>query len=111
MPTWPLIWLQVLVLRAYVRATYGPGTPYHWSVTLCGRAYITSIDPACKSPPDWLVPKSDFEKRLAAACEPLSPGRGVGVRRLGLSIRSRLCVEAPAFLISLRKRALPLPET
>ena len=41
---WPLIWAQILVLRAFVRAHYGKGTLYQWSVTPWGRAFIVSID-------------------------------------------------------------------
>ena len=40
---WPLIWAQILVLRAMVRAAYGKGTPYRWSVTPWGLAFIVSI--------------------------------------------------------------------
>jgi len=41
---WPLIWAQILVARAWVRATYGKGVLYHWSVTPWGQVFITSID-------------------------------------------------------------------
>jgi len=41
---WPLIWAQILVMRAYVRATYGKGTLYRWSVTPWGQVFITSIE-------------------------------------------------------------------
>jgi hypothetical protein len=40
----PLIWCQVLLLRAAVRAAYGTGVQYHWSVSPNGRVFITSID-------------------------------------------------------------------
>lgn len=69
-PVWPLIWVQVLVLRAWVRATYGKGTQYHWSVTLCGRVYLTSIDwvPG-QAAPEWLRPAAHPNARLAAALD------------------------------------------
>jgi len=41
---WPLVWAQILVARAWVRATYGKGVLYHWSVTPWGQVFITSID-------------------------------------------------------------------
>ncbi len=41
---WPLIWVQLLLLRAAVRAAYGKGVQYHWSVTPNGRVFLTSID-------------------------------------------------------------------
>ncbi|WP_273418196.1 hypothetical protein, partial [Hyphomonas adhaerens] len=31
---WPMIWVQVLLLRAAVRAAYGRGVQYHWSIRL-----------------------------------------------------------------------------
>jgi hypothetical protein len=85
---WPLIWVQILLLRAAVRAAYGKGVQYHWSVSPNGRVFLTSIDyvPGQKSE---LKPAND---RLAAACDGrlftpqylhlqlLSLGRGVGVR-------------------------------
>ncbi|MEZ5987429.1 MAG: hypothetical protein R3B94_15915, partial [Hyphomonas sp.] len=62
---WPLIWVQVLLLRAAVRAAYGKGVQYHWSVSPNGRVFLTSIDyvPGQKFEPK---PASD---RLAAACD------------------------------------------
>jgi len=42
-PIWPLIWVQAMMLRAYVRATWGKGTEYYWGVTPHGRAVIVSI--------------------------------------------------------------------
>ena len=68
-PVWPLIWLQILMLRAWVRATYGKGTQYHWSVTPCGRVFIASIDWIAnqKSEPSLLKPALHPNKRIAAA--------------------------------------------
>ena len=68
---WPLIWVQVLVLRAAVRAAYGRGVQYHWSVTPCGRAYITSIDwiPSQKAEREWLKAPAHANARLAAALD------------------------------------------
>ena len=65
---WPLIWVQILALRAYVRATFGKGTQYHWSVTPYGRVFITSIDWVHgQDAPVWLKPASHSNARIAAA--------------------------------------------
>jgi hypothetical protein len=68
---WPLIWVQVLVLRAAVRAAYGKGTQYHWSITPCGRVFITSIDwiPSQKADREWLKAPAHANARLAAALD------------------------------------------
>ena len=68
---WPLIWVQVLVLRAAVRAAYGRGTQYHWSITPCGRVFITSIDwiPSQKVEREWLKAPAHLSERLAAALD------------------------------------------
>jgi hypothetical protein len=65
---WPLIWVQVLLLRAAVRAAYGKGVQYHWSVTPNGRVFLTSIDwvPGQKKERSFPKPAND---RLAAACD------------------------------------------
>jgi hypothetical protein len=84
---WPLIWVQLLLLRAAVRAAYGKGVQYHWSVSPNGRVFLTSIDyvPGQKKERTFPKPAND---RLAAACDgrlftpeylrmdPLSQGRG-----------------------------------
>ena len=126
---WPLIWVQILVLRAAVRAAYGRGVQYHWSVTPCGRVFITSIDwlPGQTEAPVWLKPAAHPNARLAAALygsaflpaytelNPLSLGRGVGVRGSEVSASSARA-EKPWPLIpnpfSQGRRGLemPLPE-
>ncbi|HPF24480.1 MAG TPA: hypothetical protein PK417_13420 [Hyphomonas sp.] len=66
---WPLIWVQILALRAYVRATWGKGTKYHWSVTPYGRVFLASIDwvPGQTEAPVWAKPALHENKRIAAA--------------------------------------------
>jgi len=66
---WPLIWVQILALRAYVRATWGKGTKYHWSVTPYGRVFLASIDwvPGQTEAPVWANPALHENKRIAAA--------------------------------------------
>ncbi len=124
---WPLIWVQLLLLRAAVRTAYGKGVQYHWSVTPNGRVFLTSIDwvPGQKSDHTFPKPAND---RLTAACDgrlftpqylrlqPLSLGRGVGVRGNRVAACTALA-ETPCPLIpnpfSPRRRGLnlPLPET
>ena len=67
---WPLIWVQILALRAYVRATWGKGTQYHWSVTPWGRVFITSVDwvPGQEAPV-WIEPPAHPNARIAAALD------------------------------------------
>ena len=67
---WPLIWVQILGLRAWVRATYGKGTQYHWSVTPWGRVFITGIDwVPTEAPFVWHEPPAHPNARLAAALD------------------------------------------
>jgi hypothetical protein len=136
---WPLIWVQILLLRAAVRAAYGKGVQYHWSVTSNGRVFLTSIDyvPGQKKERTFPKPAND---RLAAACDgraftpeylslqPLSLGRGGGVRGKGVSasavpaaamlplipnpLLGRMqCIRLPSQAPGRRGLHLPLPET
>jgi len=41
---WPLIWAQILMARAWVRATYGIGTLYRMRVAPCGQVFIEKIE-------------------------------------------------------------------
>jgi hypothetical protein len=124
---WPLIWVQVLLLRAAVRAAYGKGVQYHWSVTPNGRVFLTSIDwvPGQKKERSFPKPAND---RLAAACDgraftpqylrlqPLLLGeKGLGMRGNGISASAiRAATLRPLTPTPLpRERGLsrPLPET
>jgi hypothetical protein len=124
---WPLIWVQVLLLRAAVRAAYGKGVQYHWSVSPNGRVFLTSIDyvPGQKKAHTFPKPAND---RLAAACDgraftpdylrlqPLLLGeKGLGMRGKGISasaIRAAtLRPLTPTPLPRERGLNLPLPET
>ncbi|MCA8891781.1 MAG: hypothetical protein KDA56_08165 [Hyphomonas sp.] len=68
---WPLIWVQVLMLRAQIRAAYGRGVVYRWSVTDNLRVYLVSIEwmPGQKTERAILNPASNYSDRLAAACD------------------------------------------
>ena len=68
---WPLIWVQILMLRAAMRAAYGKGVQYHWSVTPCGRVFLVSVDwvPGQKSDREWLKPAAHPNARIAAALD------------------------------------------
>ncbi|KCZ88045.1 hypothetical protein [Hyphomonas jannaschiana] len=127
---WPIIWVQVLMLRAQIRAAYGRGVKYHWGVTPNLRVYLVSIDwmPSQKKTREWLAPSEHFNDRIAAACDgraaapaylhlqPLSLGRGVGVRGKGVSASAaRADMAYPLipnpFSPGRRGLNLPLPET
>ncbi len=127
---WPLIWVQVLMLRAQIRAAYGRGMKYHWCIGANGRVYLHSIDwiPGQKTARTHLQPAAYASDRLAAACDgraavpeylrlrPLSHGRGSGVRG-GVTAASIARADMPWPLIpnpfSPRRRGfiLPVPET
>jgi hypothetical protein len=127
---WPIIWVQVLMLRAQIRAAYGRGVVYRWSLTDNLRVYLVSIEwmPGQKAERAWLKPRAHVNDRLAAACDgraaapaylhlqPLSLGRGVGVRGKGVSTNV-VCAAATSPLIpnpfspGRRGFHLPLPET
>jgi hypothetical protein len=110
---WPLIWVQVLMLRAQIRAAYGRGVVYRWSVTDNLRVYLVRIEwmPGQKTDPEWLTPSAHFSDRLAAACD----GRAFApdyIRTLSLSLglvrKSGRIAPARA---KVGVRGLPLPET
>jgi hypothetical protein len=108
---WPLIWVQVLLLRAAVRAAYGRGVKYHWCVGPNGRVYLYSIDwiPGQKKERDLFAPAAHASDRLAAACD----GRAL------VPAYARFCaaphvagIPSAARPIALALAAnLPLPET
>jgi len=68
---WPLIWVQVLMLRAQIRAAYGRGVVYRWSLTPNLRVYLVRIEwiPGQKAERAWSKPRAHFNDRLAAACD------------------------------------------
>ena len=121
---WPLIWVQVLLLRLAVRAAYGRGVKYRWSVSPNCRVFLVAIDwiPGQKSERVSLKRCTHFNDRLAAACdgraatpaflcnpairEPSGQGRKHGTHFLHSAALSPCMREiAPA------KANLPLPET
>jgi hypothetical protein len=99
---WPLIWVQLLLLRAAVRAAYGKGVQYHWSVSPNGLVFLTSIDWMPGQKKERVLPKPAND-RLAAACDgrlftpdylrlqPLSLGLARRSRRIA-SARARVGV-------------------
>ncbi len=127
---WPLIWVQVLMLRAQIRAAYGRGVKYHWCIGANGRVYLHSIDwiPGQKTARTHLQPAAYASARLAAAYDgsaytpeylrlrSLSLGRGSGVRG-GVTAASIARADMPWPLIPTpfsqgrRGLNLPLPET
>ena len=49
-PAWPWIWLQHLVLLAWIRLTYGRGFLYCWAITDTGRVELLWIDTDSRKP-------------------------------------------------------------
>ena len=110
---WPLIWAQILVLRALMRAKYGKGVEYRWTVTLCGRVYLTSIEwiPGQPRKPDWLKRAEGGSARLAAAVSgALLEPRTVPAAAFSLTL-SPACVRRVFGVLSGVSQGLPLPET
>ena len=66
-PFWPWIWVQVLMLRAYIRRTYGAGTPFQWSLDRHGRVILLQVIPK-GSEQKW-VAKINPHDRIAAALD------------------------------------------
>ena len=118
------------MLRAQIRAAYGRGVVYRWSVTPNLRVYLVRIEwiPGQKKEHAILQPAAHASDRLAAACDPrgytpaylhlkpLSLGRTVGVRGGGMSASSvRAEVVCPLipnpFSQGREGSHLPLPET
>nr|WP_321512369.1 hypothetical protein [uncultured Hyphomonas sp.] len=112
---WPIIWVQVLMLRAQIRAAYGRGVVYRWSLTPNLRVYLVRIEwiPGQKKERAILKPATHASDRLAAACD----GRMAVpeyVRVLPLTpTLARADAVRPPFLASPREKGLnlPLPET
>jgi len=110
-----MIWVQVLMLRAQIRAAYGRGVVYRWSVTPNLRVYLVRIEwmPGQKTEHAILKPAAHTSGRLAAACDP----RGYTpeyLRTLPLiPILARANAVRSLTLASPRERGLnlPLPET
>ncbi|MEO1966016.1 hypothetical protein [Hyphomonas sp.] len=110
---WPIIWVQVLMLRAQIRAAYGRGVVYRWSVTDNLRVYLVSIEwmPGQKKARTHLLPASHYSDRLAATCD----GRAAmpeHLRTLPLTFAGANAGR-PLALASPQERGLhlPLPET
>ncbi|MCA8900673.1 MAG: hypothetical protein KDA53_05425, partial [Hyphomonas sp.] len=123
-PFWPWIWFQRLMLKRWVRETYGKGTPFRWTVNFYGDVILLEVcDPrARRKTPDWLTPPPHPNKRIAAALsgelmQPLSLGRGVGVRGQGIAAMGAFACAAISsplipnlFSPGRRGYSLPLPE-
>ena len=111
---WPIIWVQVLMLRAQIRAAYGRGVVYRWSVTDNLRVYLVRIEwmPGQKTERAILKPATHYSDRLAAACD----GRMAVPTYTALVPRlARACLLRAAHLGSPAPAAgtflLPLPDT
>ncbi len=40
---WPLIFVQLVALKRWVRAQYGPGVPYWYGITRWGRVFLRHL--------------------------------------------------------------------
>jgi hypothetical protein len=108
---WPLIWVQVLILRAQIRAAYGRGVVYRWSLTPNLRVYLVRIEwiPGQKAERAWSKPRAHFNDRLAAACDgrAASPAYAAQLREPHeRRTAPAACRSAPTCPLT-----LPLPET
>ena len=99
---WPLIWLQLLVLRANVRANYGRGVPFAFEISAFGKVRLTRVSAGYQSGtlPAWLVPPE------APAARPVS----LALRRLAASLIEP-AQPPPAPLRCVRGRACGQPRT
>jgi hypothetical protein len=117
-PFWAWIWLQRLVLKAWIRATYGAGTPFRWGVLNNGRVVLLNVVPK-GSEPKWEKPVDPYD-RIKAAMDgrlftPAYTRNPVTCADLGASPRleprsTALSVLEPGLRRDVRLR-LPLPET
>ena len=106
---WPIMWVQVLMLRAQVRAAYGRGVVYRWSVTPNLRVYLVRIEwiPGQKAERAWSKPRAHFSDRLAADCD----GRAASPAYAAQLREPRERRNAPAARCSAPVCPLTLPET
>lgn len=108
---WPLVWFQLRLIGAAVRAAYGKDATYRWSITPNGRVFLTCIhfrleDKAAR---EWLTPRTHASDRLAAACD----GRAFAPAYAALCAEPHEFGIAPAGRTGVPARLLnlPLPET
>jgi hypothetical protein len=108
---WPIIWVQVLMLRAQIRTAYGRGVVYRWSLTPNLRVYLVRIEwiPGQKAERAWSKPRAHFNDRLAAACDgrAASPAYAAQLREP----RERHNATAARRSAPVCSLTLPLPET
>mgnify|MGYP000097276985 CR=1 FL=1 len=94
---WPLVWFQLRLLGAAVRAAYGANAIDRGSITPNGRVFPICIHfrPEDKAAREWPKPRTYASDRLAAACD----GRAAMPEYL------RVLLPLP------RERGLALPDT
>ena len=88
---WPLIWLRLLMLKAQVRAAYGPGVPFRFEINAWGGVTLARLPTEYREGliPAHLVPPP------AADARALSPA----LRRLAA------CLTLPRPVVALRRPA------
>ena len=99
------------MLRAQIRAAYGRGVVYRWSLTPNLRVYLVRIEwmPGQKAERAWSKPRAHFSDRLAAACDgrAASPAYAAQLREP----RERHNAPAARHRAPVCSLTLPLPET
>ncbi|WP_340693882.1 hypothetical protein [Hyphomonas sp.] len=107
-PAWLWIWLQHLVLLAWIRLTYGRGYLYCWAITDTGRVELLWIDLDSRNPAIAQPVEAPASKRLAAALsgDAFDP---VFAQALSPTIPARI-MPAPR-IHRARPAALPLPDS
>jgi hypothetical protein len=107
-PAWPWIWLQHLVLLAWIRLTYGRGFLYCWAITDTGRVELLWIDTDSRKPAVVQAVESPASRRLAAALsgeafDPVFPPMLLPAPPAHILRSARALIARPA--------ALPLPDS
>ena len=116
-PIWPLIFLRIQRLRAWLKANGGPGSQMLWAVTNHGRVDVVflsddlSVHPSCI----FRAPVSDRLTRALAGEDLLSPPIPLSQRTLGSSpAGASLCGSGPQLSLGIRlfvEKLGPIPDT
>ena len=75
LPIWPLIFWRIQRLKAWFRATGGPGSQMLWGVMWTGRVVVLQLsdDLSGHRPGFFRAPVSDRLRRVLSDEDPLSP--------------------------------------
>ena len=118
-PVWPLIWLRIRQLHAWMQANGMVGSMFLWSVDVYGRVTINhmSDDLSGRAPapePFAFQPSCSF-RAILCGDEPGFQPLGLGMRGRAGAACNLLAVVRNLFALTPtplpRERGLPLPET